>query len=226
MATAVEEAALQLAVDAESRLLLAAEPPAASPQQPLTLAMAQETKYTLFLLCGLARLSGQWRMLLPDSLPAFRRATAALLDFVASPGAGAISCAPVSAAERAAARGAAAGAAAEAVLAQGWFGAAAAGASTGAAQRSSAPAGGYAWQLADRLYSSAQYALSFQLALAPEVGEDELAELGPEWVRPATLLALQASTGHGTGALAAAACCWAAGCACCGLSTSTQAACA
>jgi hypothetical protein len=45
--------------------------------------------------------------------------------------------------------------------------------------------------LAERLYSSAQYALAFQLALAPEVGEEELAELGPEWVSPATLLALQ-----------------------------------
>jgi len=55
----VEGAALQLAVEAEPRLLLAAEPPTATPQQPLTLGMAQETKYTLFFLCGLARLSGQ-----------------------------------------------------------------------------------------------------------------------------------------------------------------------
>lgn len=58
---AVEGAALQLAVEAEPRLLLAVEPPAGSAQQPLTLAMAQETKYSLFLLCGLARLSGQVR---------------------------------------------------------------------------------------------------------------------------------------------------------------------
>lgn len=58
---AVEGAALQLVVEAEPRLLLAAEPPAASPQQPLTLAMAQESKYALFFLCGLARLSGQVR---------------------------------------------------------------------------------------------------------------------------------------------------------------------
>jgi hypothetical protein len=57
----VEEAALRLAVEAEPRLLLAAEPPEASPQQPLTLAMAQEAKYCLFLLCGLARLAGQVR---------------------------------------------------------------------------------------------------------------------------------------------------------------------
>ena len=56
---AVEQAALQLAVEAEPRLLLATEPPAASQQQPLTLAMAQEAKYALFFLCGLARLSGQ-----------------------------------------------------------------------------------------------------------------------------------------------------------------------
>ncbi|KAL4443613.1 hypothetical protein ABPG75_011350 [Micractinium tetrahymenae] len=206
---AVEEAALQLAIEAEPRLLLAAEPPAASAQQPLTLAMAQETKYSLFLLCGLARLSGQWRMMLPHSLPAFRRATAAFLDFAASPGAEPLSCAPVSAAERAAARADAAADGAEGasgrtngrpsaaafVVGKGWFGAVAAGAAAGASGRSpaAARAGGYAWQLAERLYSGAQYALAFQLALAPEVGEEELAELGPEWVRPATLLALQES---------------------------------
>ena len=57
----MEQAALQLAVEAEPRLLLATEPPAASQQQPLTLAMAQEAKYALFFLCGLARLSGQVR---------------------------------------------------------------------------------------------------------------------------------------------------------------------
>ena len=144
----------------------------------------------------------QWRMMLPDALPAFRRATAALLDFAAAPGATALTCAPVSAAERAAAKldgpsGGSAGASASASggalqLRKGWFGAAAAGTGRGAG---GARAGGYAWQLAERLYSSAQYALSFQLALAPEVGEEELAELGPEWVRPATLLALQVGSG-------------------------------
>lgn len=145
----------------------------------------------------------QWRVLLPDSLPAFRRATAAFLDFVASPGAEPISCAPVSPLERAAARAAEAsgikaggGSSTPATLAvfdlaKGWFEAAASGA--GGSGSAAAPAGGYAWQLADRLYSSAQYALAFQLALAPEVGEEEVSELGPEWVRPATLLALQAS---------------------------------
>lgn len=80
-----------------------------------------------------------------------------------------MSCPPVSAPERAAARGADAasqGGQGQAGLqiSKGWFGAAAAGAGGGAA----APAGGYAWQLAERLYSSAQYALAFQLALAPE----------------------------------------------------------
>lgn len=136
--------------------------------------------------------------MLPHSLPAFRRATAAFLDFVASPGAQPLSCAPVSTSERAAARtdGAADGAngsssAAVFTLGKGWFGAVAAGASVGGDSPSAGRAGGYAWQLAERLYSGAQYALAFQLALAPEVGEEELAELGPEWVRPATLLALQ-----------------------------------
>ncbi len=140
----------------------------------------------------------QWRMMLPHSLPAFRRATAAFLDFVASPGAQPLSCAPVSTPERAAARadGAADGAngsssAAAFALGKGWFGAVAAGASVGGDSPAAGRAGGYAWQLAERLYSGAQYALAFQLALAPEVGEEELAELGPEWVRPATLLALQ-----------------------------------
>ena len=146
--------------------------------------------------------------MLPDSLPAFRRATAAFLDFAASPRNEPISCAPVSASERAAARGAgsdaskAGGALVAAsgsskassnttlALGKGWFEALAAGAGSSSG---TAPAGGYLWQLAERLYSSAQYALSFQLALAPEVGEEELAGLGLEWVRPATLLALQAS---------------------------------
>ncbi|PRW56624.1 Nucleoporin NUP188 like isoform B [Chlorella sorokiniana] len=194
----VEQAALQLAVEAEPRLLLATDPPAASQQQPLTLAMAQEAKYALFFLCGLARLSGQWRLMLPDSLPAFRRATASFLDFAASPGNEPISCAPVSASERAAARSASAasegskaggalvaiggssraGSSATLALGKGWFEAVAAGAG---GSSSTAPAGGYLWQLAERLYSSAQYALAFQLALAPEVGEEELADLGPEW---------------------------------------------
>lgn len=156
----------------------------------------------------------QWRIMLPDSLPAFRRATASFLDFAASPGAEPFSCAPVSAAERAAARADAAaeggsgggdssgpsGGAPALHLNKGWFGAVAAGAGASVAASGGgsssqagggARAGGYAWQLAERLYSAAQYALAFQLALAPEVGEEELAELGPEWVRPPTLLALQ-----------------------------------
>lgn len=144
--------------------------------------------------------------MLPDSLPAFRRATAAFLDFAASPRNEPISCAPVSASERAAARGSGGGEGSKAggalaaagsssatlALGKGWFEAVAAGAGGSSC---TAPAGGYLWQLAERLYSSAQYALAFQLALAPEVGEEELADLGPEWVRPATLLALQASLG-------------------------------
>lgn len=170
----------------------------------------------------------QWRLVLPDSLPAFRRATAAFLDFAASPRNEPISCAPVSATERAAARGGAGGEASKPgalvtasggsarangsggaglSLGKGWFEAVAAG---GGGDSSAAPACGYAWQLAERLYSSAQYALAFQLALAPEAGEEELAELGPEWVRPATLLALQASSAGGAwraGALAGV--CWA-----------------
>ena len=88
-------------MEAEPRLLLAVEPPAATPQQPVTLAMLQETKYSLFLLCGLARLAGQWRLLLPDALPAFRQATAALLAVLAAPAA--IHGAPVAPEERAAA---------------------------------------------------------------------------------------------------------------------------
>lgn len=146
--------------------------------------------------------------MLPHSLPAFRRATAAFLDLLAAPGPEPLSCAPVSAAERAAARADGtpehaetgpgrtngSSSAAAFALGKGWFGAVAAGVPAGAGGRSpaaAARAGGYAWQLAERLYSGAQYALAFQLALAPEVGEEELAELGPEWVRPATLLALQ-----------------------------------
>lgn len=69
--------------------------------------------------------------------------------------------------------------------AAGWFAACAPGAAAGAAP------GAHAWQLAEQLYACQRYALAFQLALAPEVGEDELGSLGPEWPKPATLLALQ-----------------------------------
>lgn len=104
----LERGALQLAAEAEPRLLLAVQPPAAGRGQPLTLAMAQEAKYSLFLLCGLARLAGLWRAALPHMVPCFRRAAAGLLAFSASPGSsaaagGPLHCSPVSANERAAA---------------------------------------------------------------------------------------------------------------------------
>ena len=111
----MEEGALRLAVEAEPRLLLAVEPPAATRQQPLTLAMLQEAKYSLFFLCALTRLAGQWRLALPHALPTFRQATAALLEFSSDPGAaaaaagGELHCPPVSLAERAAAAAAGAG---------------------------------------------------------------------------------------------------------------------
>jgi nuclear pore complex protein Nup188 len=137
----------------------------------------------------------QWRLLLPDSLPAFRRATAALLDFTASPGGQRVSCPPVASAERAAARMDAREADVGALrLNKGWFGVAAAGSRSreaGGGGARGAVAGRFSWQLAERQYSCAQYALAFQLAVAPEVGEEEVAGLGPEWVRPDTLLALQ-----------------------------------
>ena len=103
----------------------------------------------------------------------------------------AISCPPVSAAERAAAQPPPADAAS---LSEGWFGVCAAGSDAGG--RSTAAEGGYAWQVAERLYTCQQYALAFQLALAPEVGEEELASLGPEWVQPETLMRIQVRLGH------------------------------
>ncbi len=39
---------------------------------PVRLQLLQETRYALFFLTALARLSGRWRALLPDSLPALR----------------------------------------------------------------------------------------------------------------------------------------------------------
>jgi hypothetical protein len=179
-------AALQAAVAAEPRLLLAVEPGEGTGAQPVTLGMAQEAQYALCLLCGLARGAGAWRAALPHSLPAFRRASAELLAFLAE--LQGVHCAPVSPAERAAAR--VAGAPEAAALGEGWFGACAAGEC--AAVAGASPAGSFSWQLAERLYSCMHYALAFQLATAPEVSEAEAPELGPEWAAPGALRALRA----------------------------------
>lgn len=69
----------------------------------------------------------------------------------------------------------------------GWF---AACAGDWAPRRGASAAEGYSWQLAERLYSCAQYALAFQLAVAPEVGEEEAGSLGPEWAEPSALAGL------------------------------------
>jgi hypothetical protein len=49
---------------------------------------------------------------------------------------------------------------------------------------------GFTWELAEQLYSCAQYALAFQLAVAPEVSEAEAEQLGPEWPDATTLTTL------------------------------------
>jgi hypothetical protein len=49
---------------------------------------------------------------------------------------------------------------------------------------------GFTWELAEQFYSCAQYALAFQLAVAPDVSEAEAENLGPEWPDATTLTTL------------------------------------
>ena len=185
----IEEASLQLVVLAQDRLLLAINPPEASPGQPLTLAMCEEAKYTLFFICGLlTRLAGEWRYALPESIPLMRQATAALISFVAAAMPGA-ACVAVTAAEKSRAgvvmmkkmMG-------ESSLEEGWFGVCRGGGGEGGGGHQLSL---FHFQLASELYSCAQYALIFQLAVAPELGEEEAEgggrELGPQWPVPAAL---------------------------------------
>lgn len=205
---AVEDAMLQLLVLSEQRLLLAIRPPAADWYEPLTLAMAQEAKYALFFLWTMTRLGGTWRMMLPDSLPACRRDSAALLSFLSmgqfdglslsggsasvglhqqlqmqggEGGLGSIVCGPVSAHERA--MSSKVDVRTAFALNTGWFGV--------LASSTSSSAGSYSWLLAERLYSCMQYALAFHLAICPEVNELENVAVSPEWVKPEALAAIQ-----------------------------------
>jgi hypothetical protein len=195
---AVESMALQVAVSADLRLQLAVEPPLANVQQPLTLAMAHETKCALFLLCCVAKLSGQWLTMLPHALSAMRRASAALLRFLSHP-TDDVTCVAVSHTERAMAR-----VKGPAPLSEGWFAACSLAVDADMLQKSAPQPherihdGGdgfwpssFAWEVSERLYACAEYALAFQLLTAPEVSEAEVGDLGPEWVDVATLRALQ-----------------------------------
>jgi nuclear pore complex protein Nup188 len=185
----IEEASLQLVILAQDRLLLAINPPEASPGQPLTLAMCQEAKYTLFFICGLlTRLAGEWRYALPESIPLMRQATATLISFVAAAMPGA-ACVAVTAAEKSRAGvGMMKKMMGEGSLEEGWFGVCRGGGVEGGGGHQLSL---FHFQLASELYSCAQYALIFQLAVAPELGEEEAEgggrELGPEWPVPAAL---------------------------------------
>lgn len=196
--SAVMGPALQLAVGMDPRLQLAIDPPEGSAQQPVTLAMSQEARYALFLAWGVSNIAGQWRVALPHALPALRRASASLLQFLAEPVDGVV-CVPVSAAEKSAAKLPAP----VSVLTGGWFGVPItaddgqiggttprnAATNSTSVSTSSSPCK-FTWELAEQLYSCVQYALAFQLAVAPEVSEAEAEALGPEWPSSGTLRVL------------------------------------
>ena len=203
--------ALQLVIRSDARIQLAVSPPAATDQQPVTLAMAQEARYALFLLCGVARqMGGQWRMALPHAIPALRRATASLLAFIAE---GPL-CSPATATPTPATSTTAAGSAAELVCAAvteieqvaakapapnnalssaGWFGVPIVpGTESAAASMLHPPSTALTWDIAEQLYACAHYALIFQLGVMPEVSEAEAVEggLGAEWPTAVTLRTL------------------------------------
>ena len=211
---------LQLLVGMDPRIQLALEPPEGNARQPVTLAMAQESRYALFLLYGVVKTArGQYRMALPHALPALRRASASLLRFLATMeaenGSGGgnsdenVVCVAVTDHEKSLMKAPAPSTA----LSGGWFGAEACcttnahGSSTmtyptgGRSSSSSSTAylqnlegvgrlNGFTWELAEQLYSCAQYALAFHIAVAPEVSEAEAENLGPEWPDATTLTTL------------------------------------
>ncbi|KAK9819662.1 hypothetical protein WJX72_000881 [[Myrmecia] bisecta] len=205
-----DRAAVAFLVTAEERLLLALEPPAATAQQPLTLAMLQETERSLFVLCGAARLIGSWQLALPSAPSAARRAATAFLLFAASPSRTArlrLHCTPVSPAEKALAKSSA-----SLPVTSCWFkvcadslGRPAEPAALVPAPSSSAEPGSpgrpsqhhavrtseFSVQVAVAIYASVGQALMFLAAVAPEVSEDEMAELGAEWPSLEVLLGLQ-----------------------------------
>lgn len=212
-APAVVSTAIQLVVGMDPRIQLAIEPPEGNARQPVTLAMAQESRYTLFLLYGVVKMArGQYRVALPHALPALRRASASLLRFVAtmeasngSNGGGngdeTAVCVAVTENEKALIKLPAPSTA----LSGGWFGAEACcttnpgGSTTASGSISTAHVqsvegmgllNDFTWELAEQLYSCAQYALAFQLAVAPEVSEAEAENLGPEWPDATTLTTL------------------------------------
>jgi hypothetical protein len=202
-APAVVSTALQLLVGMDPRIQLAIEPPEGNAKQPVTLAMAQETRYSLFLLYGVVKMaSGQYRVALPHALPALRRASASLLRFLASMEVAGDSdetvvCVAVTESEKALVQTPAPSTA----LSGGWFGVEACCTTTvtnnnghSAAQLQSLEGigllNGFTFELAEQLYSSIQYALAFQVAVAPEVSEAEAEHLGPEWPDATTLTTL------------------------------------
>lgn len=81
----VEHHAMDLLIVTEPRLLLAVQPQAATPEQPLTLAGLLEAERSLFLLSFMAQHSGAWQLVRPGSLATFRAAVASFLEFVARP---------------------------------------------------------------------------------------------------------------------------------------------
>lgn len=190
---AAQGAALDMAISMDERLQLAIEPPEGTQKQPLTLSMAQEAKYSLFLLRGVARTDGRWRLALPRALPAARRASASLLRFAAERlMEGDVVCEPVSETEIASAK-------VDSPCPSpcgDWFQRALEACSAAETGCRSVGNGGQAkitsfgWNLAERLCSCVQYALAFQLETAPEVSEAEVATLGPEWVDPGVVRSL------------------------------------
>ncbi len=72
MCSQVEDESIDLLCALEPRLLLALLPPAATAQQPLTLADLHEKQRVLFLVTQLSRFTGTWHLARPSSLTQFR----------------------------------------------------------------------------------------------------------------------------------------------------------
>ena len=187
---AIEDCILQIVTVADPRLMLAITPPKGDAEQPMTLAMAQEARYALFLLSAVAsRISGRWIMQLPHAISSVRRYSAALLRFVANPGHELVfvACSQI---EKQMLRNTrpSIGLTDECLIMCAMI------AKEHGLDRSvvewERDESDLYWKVADNLYASVACALNFQIATAPEISEEETLDLGPEWVDKETLNAL------------------------------------
>lgn len=200
---------LQLVTIGDSRLRLAIDPPMGTVQQPITLAMSQETRYSLFLLSNVAeKLGGQWMISLPRAPSLIRQSTASLLAFFSAPSDEVVYIALDRQEKKMLqTRRNYVG------LSEDWFAvpvlssfhvnSAGAGCPAGSSinkkfcfdsDNATPTNNAFVWKLVENIYASVSYALALQNKTATQISEAEISDLGPEWVDVDTLTALNSQS--------------------------------